>query len=63
MWAMVSECGCGCHTTGYVGHERLCCEYPNVLKKENPFTDLESATHYEKEYNDYLYSEEDLRLP
>lgn len=51
-WAVVSECPCFCHEgDGETGHDGLCCEFPNVLKKNNPFMDLESAEYYKKYLN------------
>ena len=46
-WAVVSECGCGCHTgDGMTGHDALCCSLPNVLKKNNPHKNLKEAKYY-----------------
>lgn len=52
-WATISECGCACHTssTGLVGHEGLCCEYPNGKKEYNPYSNLLPATEYYIELN------------
>jgi len=46
-WAVVMECKCGCHTgDGMTGHDGLCCEFPNGLKKNNPHKDLLSVAEY-----------------
>ena len=43
-WAVIMECGCGCHNLdGLTGHDKLCCEIPNGLRKDNPHTELEKA--------------------
>ena len=35
--ATISECKCLCHSRDVVtGHDNLCCEFPNGLKKDNP---------------------------
>ena len=37
-WAVVLNCGCGCHTSdGMAGHDNLCCEFPNGLFKNSPY--------------------------
>lgn len=44
IWAVVLECKCGCHTDdGVTGHDALCCEIPNGLKRNNPHPDLEDV--------------------
>jgi hypothetical protein len=52
VWAVVMECGCGCHSdTGEnkpSGHDSLCCEFPNGHKCDNPYTDLRTASDYKK---------------
>ena len=36
-WETIEACRCGCHEADFpVGHERLCCEYPNGKKADNP---------------------------
>ena len=46
-WAVIMECGCGCHTDdGITAHDGLCCAIPNGLKKNNPYTDLQPASYY-----------------
>ena len=46
-WAVVMECKCGCHESdGISGHEYLCCEFPNALKKNNPHKNLQPAAYY-----------------
>lgn len=46
-WAVVMECKCGCHDgDGMTGHDGLCCEFPNGLRKNNPYKKLKSAEHY-----------------
>lgn len=46
-WAVVMECKCVCHNLdGMAGHDSLCCEFPNGLRKNNPHTDLLSAKEY-----------------
>jgi hypothetical protein len=57
-WATVMECKCGCHTgDGMTGHDGLCCSLPNVLKKNNPYKNLEKAEVYQKRINDYFGDE------
>ena len=51
IWATVLECGCECHLGDDLrpsGHNRLCCEFPNGKKKDNPYDDLFSASKYKK---------------
>lgn len=54
-WAVVMDCGCGCHTSdGLTGHDGLCCEVPNALKSNNPHKDLKPLDYYKnkmKEFN------------
>jgi hypothetical protein len=46
-WAVVMECGCGCHDSdGMSGHDSLCCEFPNGLRVNNPHKELKSAIEY-----------------
>lgn len=45
-WATVMECGCGCHQNGFTAHDGLCCSVPNVLKVDNPHTDLKPKKFY-----------------
>ena len=46
-WAVVMECKCGCHDSdGMTGHDSLCCEFPNGLRKNNPHKDLKPAAEY-----------------
>jgi len=46
-WAVILECGCGCHTSdGMTGHDGLCCSHPNGLIKNNPHGGLKAAKHY-----------------
>lgn len=48
-WAVVMECGCGCHNgDGISGHDSLCCSIPNGLKKNNPHKDLKEASFYKE---------------
>ena len=49
-WAVVMECGCSCHDDdGMSGHDSLCCEYPNGLKRNNPHEELMSVEYYRDE--------------
>lgn len=46
-WATIMECKCCCHDSDDVtGHDSLCCEYPNGLRRNNPYKDLLPAKHY-----------------
>lgn len=69
MWAKVSECKCGCHTSdGPSGHDSLCCEFPNVFIKDNPYTDLKPASYYREildkmEEEEYRFMDELLNDP
>jgi hypothetical protein len=57
-WAVVMECKCSCHNgDGVTGHDSLCCEYPNGLKKNNPYQNLLSAKHYGQIIHDILDKE------
>lgn len=59
-WAVVMECGCGCHNAdGITGHDGLCCEFPNALRKNNPHDDLKPAKHY----RDIIYEWERRVMP
>ena len=50
-WATVNECKCGCHEMdGETGHSSLCCAYPNVLRKNNPYKDLEKLEVYTEKF-------------
>lgn len=52
-WAVIMECKCNCHIAKEPsGHDALCCEFPNGKKKDNPYTNLESAETYLKIIND-----------
>jgi hypothetical protein len=54
------ECKCGCHTSNdIVGHDSLCCPYPNGKKKDNPYTDLKPASYYNEILNK-MYEEDSL---
>lgn len=54
-WATVMECCCACHLgDGITGHDELCCSLPNVLKKNNPYNNLEKSEVYKKRINDYF---------
>ena len=57
-WSVVSECKCDCHDIGFTGHDRLCCELPNVLKSDNPLTGLKSAKEYDDEIKNYFTIED-----
>ena len=53
-WAVVMECKCGCHDEdGITAHDELCCECPNALRKNNPYTDLKPAAYYAKIIQDW----------
>ena len=46
-WAVVIECKCACHDgDGIIGHDSLCCEFPNALRKNNPHDDLKPSKYY-----------------
>ena len=48
-WAVIMECGCSCHDSdGTTGHDGLCCEIPNGLRKNNPYKELDKAEVYRK---------------
>lgn len=48
-WAVIMECKCVCHEMdGETGHDELCCEIPNGLKKNNPYKKLKSSEYYKK---------------
>jgi len=39
-WDIISECPCTCHnSTNIMGHDSLCCEYPNGKKFNNPYNE------------------------
>jgi len=49
-WATIDECGCACHSGhGIVGHESMCCEFPNGKRINIPYTDLKPAIEYQNE--------------
>ena len=53
-WAVIMECPCLCHSDdGVTGHDSLCCEFPNGLRKNNPHKVLEKAEVYRKILNDW----------
>lgn len=57
-WSTIMECKCACHTSdGITEHETLCCSLPNVLKKNNPYRNLEKAEVYKKQIDDYFGDE------
>lgn len=40
-WSEIMNCRCMCHTHGYpVGHNKLCCQCPNVSHSNCPYPDL-----------------------
>lgn len=48
-WAKIIECGCFCHDTdSIIGHDGLCCPYPNGKKSDNPHTNLKPSGYYKK---------------
>jgi hypothetical protein len=48
------ECKCKCHDDdGMTGHDSLCCEFPNGLKRNNPHKDLLPAEYYRKIMDDW----------
>ena len=48
-WATIMECKCGCHESDKpIGHDGLCCEFPNGRKSENPYSDLKKASVYKE---------------
>lgn len=53
-WAVISECKCCCHdSTEPSGHSGLCCEYPNGVRKKNPYFKLEHSDVYKKQRDEY----------
>ena len=39
-WDIISKCHCDCHnSTKIMGHDSLCCEYPNGKKFNNPYNE------------------------
>ena len=53
-WAVIMECGCGCHLgKGIDGHDSLCCEFPNGKKKNNPYKRLKSAQFYKDRIDEW----------
>lgn len=58
-WAKVMECGCACHDgDGITGHDGLCCEFPNALRKNNPYINLEPSEHYKQTIDKIIYTDE-----
>lgn len=48
-WATIMECQCVCHDNSHpVGHDDLCCPYPNGKRKDNPYNELKPASYYKK---------------
>lgn len=48
-WATIMECKCICHDDPHpLGHDGLCCSYPNGKRKDNPYSDLKPASEYKK---------------
>lgn len=48
-WAVISDCKCGCHNDDdVIGHDSLCCEFPNGKKKDSPYKKLKASKHYKK---------------
>lgn len=57
------ECGCGCHKEdGMTGHDSLCCEFPNGLRKNNPYKKLKSVAYYQKILDDWTKEANDVDL-
>jgi len=53
-WAKIIECKCGCHTDSQpLGHDSLCCEFPNGKRKDNPYKKLLPAEVYNKRINQW----------
>ncbi len=53
-WAIVMECKCGCHDgDGITGHDGLCCEFPNALRKNNPHENLKPASYYKSKIDEW----------
>ncbi len=53
-WKTILECQCVCHDNlAPTGHTGLCCEYPNGIKEDSPFTLDELSDNSEKE-NDII---------
>lgn len=51
-WATITECQCACHKADYpIGHEGLCCEFPNGKIKDNPYKELKPAKEYKQILN------------
>jgi hypothetical protein len=49
-WAIIMACACSCHDgDGAEGHDGLCCEFPNGLRKNNPHENLKPAEFYRKD--------------
>lgn len=58
-WATIMECRCVCHDTeDIMGHEGLCCEFPNGKRKDNPHSELKSAIEYRNMIEDIKRDEE-----
>jgi hypothetical protein len=50
------ECGCSCHTNPDgrpSGHDGLCCEFPNGLRKNNPYKKLLPASVYRQRIEEW----------
>jgi len=57
VWAVIMECPCGCHTDKNkrpIGHDSLCCEFPNGKRKDNPYKKLKPASYYKKVLDEFL---------
>lgn len=53
-WAVIMECPCHCHISeGIVGHDSLCCEFPNGKRKDNPYKELKTASYYMEILNEF----------
>lgn len=63
-WATIMECKCVCHDTDNpIGHDSLCCEFPNGLRKDNPYTELKSAEYYKSILNEFYRQDEENLKP
>jgi len=46
-WATIAECKCACHDDERPsGHDSLCCAYPNGVRTNTPYGELNSAQYY-----------------
>jgi len=53
-WATIMECKCCCHNDEEIlGHDELCCPFPNGKKKNNPHVNLKPALEYRKLLDSY----------